>query len=59
MSEVEKNGSLVVDLVDASSKDMVWRGVATDTLSDKTKKNGHKLNKAIRRMFKKYPPKKA
>jgi len=59
VSEVEKNGSLVVDLVDASSKDMVWRGVATDTLSDKTKKNGHKLNKAIRRMFKKYPPKKA
>jgi hypothetical protein len=59
VSEVEKNGSLVVDLVDASSKDTVWRGVATDTLSDKTKKNEHKVNKAIRRMFKKYPPKEA
>jgi len=59
VSEVEKNGSLVVDLVNASSKDMVWRGVATDTLSDKTKNNEHKLNKAIKRMFKKYPPKKA
>jgi len=59
VSEVENNGNLVVDLVDASSKDMVWRGVATDTLSDKTKTNEHKLNKVVRRMFKKYPPKKA
>jgi hypothetical protein len=57
VSEVEKNGSLVVGLVDASRKDMVWRGMAKDTLSDKTEKNERKLNKAIEKMFKKYPPK--
>jgi len=59
VSEVEKNGSLVVGLVDASGKNMVWRGMATDTLSDKSEKNERKLNKAIKKMFKKYPPKKA
>jgi len=56
---VEKKGNLVVDLVDATRKEMVWRGVATDTLSDKTKTDERKLNKAIKKMFKKYPPKKA
>lgn len=55
VSEVEKDGSLIVDLVDASNNEMVWRGVATAVLSDKTKNNERKLNKAIRKMFKKYP----
>src|SRR5271157_1887471 len=59
VSEGEKDGNLVVDLVDASRKDMVWRGVAKDALSDKTNKNERKLNKAIEKMFKKYPPKKS
>ena len=56
---MEKNGSLVVGLVDASGKDMVWRGMATGTLSDTSEKNERKLNKVINKMFKKYPPKKA
>jgi len=55
VSEVEKDGSLIVDLVDASNNEMVWRGVATAVLSDKTKNNERKLNKAIRKMFKAYP----
>jgi len=59
VSEVEKNGSLVVGLVDASGKDMIWRGMATDTLSDKSEMNERKLNKAINKLFKKYPPKKS
>ena len=59
VSEVEKNGSLVVGLVDTSKKDVVWSGVAKGTLSDTAKNNERKLNKAIRKMFKKYPPKKA
>lgn len=58
VSEAEKNGSLVVDLVNPSSRDMVWRGVASGTLYDNTRKNEQKLSKAIRKMFKKYPPKK-
>lgn len=58
-SEIEKQGNLVVDLVDPSSRDMVWRGIAKDTLSDKSQRNERKLNKAIKKMFKKYPPRKS
>jgi hypothetical protein len=35
---------------------MVWRGVATDTVSDKTSQNTEHIDKAIRKMFEKYPP---
>ena len=59
VSQIEKKGSLVVDLVDTSKKEMVWRGVAVGTLSETTKENERKLNKAIKKMFKRYPPKKS
>lgn len=49
-------GTLVVDLYDAATKKMVWRGVATSTLSDKPSKNTAKLDKALVKMFEKYPP---
>jgi len=57
VSEVERNGSLVVGLVNASGRDMVWRAIAKGSLSDKTEENERKLNKAITKMFKKYPRK--
>jgi hypothetical protein len=34
---------------------MVWRGVATATASDKPTKNTDKMNKALDKMFEKYP----
>jgi len=49
-------GTLVVDLYDASTKKMVWRGVATDTMSSKPSKNNAKLDKALLKMFERYPP---
>lgn len=49
-------GTLVVDLYDTSTKQLVWRGTGTDTLSAKPAKNEKKLNKALEKMFKKYPP---
>jgi len=51
-------GTLVVDMYDAGTKQIVWRGVATDTLSDKPEKNEKKLNKALEKLFKKFPPEK-
>jgi hypothetical protein len=51
-------GTLVVDMYDTKTKQIVWRGVGTDTLSDKPEKNEKKLNKALEKMFKKYPPEK-
>jgi len=46
-----------VDLFDANSKEVVWRGVATETLSDNPEKNAKKLEDVVEDMFKQYPPK--
>jgi hypothetical protein len=54
---VEMQGTLVIDLIDAHKKELVWRGTATDTLSDKPEKNIQKLEKTTQKMFKNYPPK--
>jgi len=50
-------GTLVVDLFDTGTKRIVWRGVATQTLSEKPAKNSKKVDKAITKLFEKYPPK--
>ena len=50
-------GTLVVDLYDAKTKQLAWRGTAKDTMSDKPEKNAEKISKAIDKMFKNYPPK--
>jgi hypothetical protein len=50
-------GTLVVDIFDTPTKKLIWRGVATDALSDKPEKNEKKLEKAVEEMFKHFPPK--
>jgi hypothetical protein len=50
-------GTLVIDIFDAPSKKLIWRGKATETLSDKPDKNEKKLEKAVEEMFKNFPPK--
>jgi hypothetical protein len=49
-------GTLVVDIYDAKTKTLVWRGTGTDTMSSKPEKNTGKANKALTKMFKQYPP---
>ena len=49
-------GTLVVDIFDATGKNLLWRGVAQDELSDKTDKNVKKLGKASDKLFKDFPP---
>lgn len=49
-------GTLVVDIYDTSSQDLVWRGLAHDQLSDKPEKDTKKLEKAVDKMFAKFPP---
>jgi hypothetical protein len=51
-----KEGTLVVDLFDAKTKQLVWRGSAEDTLSDKADKNEKNLEKGVAKMFKDFPP---
>ena len=53
----EREGTLIIDMYDAHSKQLVWRGVATETASDKADKNIAKLEKVVVKLFKQYPPK--
>jgi hypothetical protein len=49
-------GTLVVDIFDAKSKQLVYRGIAQDELSDKAEKNAKKVAKAADKLFKDFPP---
>jgi len=52
-----KQGTLVVEIADANGHTLLWRGSATDSVSDNSNKNIKKLNNAISKMFKNFPPK--
>ena len=54
-----REGTLVVDLYDAKTKQLIWRGSAEDTLSNKADKNEKNLDKGVAKMFKKFPPESA
>ena len=51
-------GTLVVDLYDPTSKQLVWKGEATKTINPgkDQAKNQQNLDKAMVKMFKEYPP---
>jgi hypothetical protein len=55
-TENYKVGTLVVDLFDANSKNLIWRGSASDTLSNKSEKNIKNLDKGVQKMFDHFPP---
>ena len=54
--ETYRVGTLVVDLFDTNTKKLIWRGSASDTLSDKSDKNIKTLNSDVQRMFDHFPP---
>jgi hypothetical protein len=49
-------GTLVVDLFDTGSKNLIWRGSLSNVLSDKSNKNIKNLNKGVEKMFDHFPP---
>jgi hypothetical protein len=49
-------GTLVVDLYDTKTKQLLWRGSSSDTLSKNSNKNIKNLDKGVEKMFKKFPP---
>jgi hypothetical protein len=55
-TDTYKVGTLVVDMFDAHTKKLVWRGSASDTLSDKSEKNIKNLDKGVQKMFDHFPP---
>jgi hypothetical protein len=53
--ETYQVGTLVIDLFDTNARKLVWRGSASDTLSDKSDKNIQRLDKEIGKMFEHFP----
>ena len=51
-------GQLAIDMYDSANKDLVWRGIVSKTIDQNAKpeKQQKNLNKALQKLFKKYPP---
>lgn len=50
-------GTLVVDLYDRRTHNLIWRGTSQETETNSMNKNAGKLQKAVDEMFYKFPPK--
>ena len=48
-------GTVIVDLVDSKTKEMVWRGIASDQVSGNGEDRG-KIDAAMQELFKNFPP---
>jgi hypothetical protein len=57
-SSTIKVGTLALDMIEAATKTEVWQGTATKTLnpSKDPQKNQEKLQKAMAKLLKNYPP---
>jgi hypothetical protein len=55
-TDTYKVGTLVVDLFDTKTKQLLWRGTSSDTLSNNSNKNIKNLDKGVEKMFKQFPP---
>jgi len=53
--EQSMEGTMIVDLYDAKTQSLIWRGIAQDTLSNNGNKNQQMVQKAITKMFKQWP----
>jgi hypothetical protein len=53
--EQNVEGTLIVDLFDAKSKSLVFRGIAQNTLGTNGSKNSQMVQKAVTKIFQKYP----
>jgi hypothetical protein len=49
-------GTLVIDLVDAEENQLVWRGVATASITQDRRKDRKTVVDAMEKMFAKFPP---
>jgi len=55
-TEVTRVGTLVVDIFDAQTQKLIWRGKQSDALSGNPEKNAEKLAKDLGSLFKHFPP---
>ena len=47
--------TMVVDLYDAKTQSLIWRGIAQNTLNNNGNKNQEMVEKAVQKMFKQWP----
>ncbi len=52
----DEEATLAVKMIDARTKKIIWQARTVYTLSDKAEKNQRRIDKAVQRIFKKYPP---
>ena len=57
-SVVIPKGTLVIDLIDTNKKELVWRGIAKEKLSDQRDKLLDQVNTSVEKLFQQYPVKK-
>jgi hypothetical protein len=53
--EQNTEGTMIIDLHDAKTQSLVWRGIAQDTLNKNGNKNQQMVEKAVQKMFKQWP----
>jgi hypothetical protein len=53
-----EEGSLILDFVNAESKELIWRGTATDALepNDTPDERRKQIHEAVTKILRKYPP---
>jgi hypothetical protein len=49
-------GTLLVDMYDTKTKQLIWRGTAVDEVKEKQDKREKQMAKASEKLFKKFPP---
>jgi Domain of unknown function (DUF4136) len=53
--EQSEEATMIVDLYDAKTQSLVWRGIAQNTLNNNGNKNQEMVSKAVQKMFKQWP----
>jgi uncharacterized protein DUF4136 len=54
--DTERIGTLIVEMFDGQSKNLIWHGSASDTLSNNPDKNIKTLDNNVHKMFEHFPP---
>ncbi len=53
--EQNVEATMIVDLYDAKTHSLIWRGIAQNTLNNNGNKNQEMVEKAVQKMFKQWP----
>ena len=53
--EQNVEGTLIIDLYDAKTQGLVWRGIAQNTLNQNGNKKQQMVEKAVQKVFKQWP----